>query len=62
MSLNRFNLFQIAAILKSKIFCIHGGISPQIGSLDYIKKLDRKNGIRIDNPYNPLFIDLLTSQ
>ena len=62
MFLNVFDLFQIAAIVESKIFCIHGGICPQIGSLDDIKKLDRKNGLRIDSSYNPLFIDLLTSQ
>jgi len=59
MFLNMFNLFQIAAIIKSKIFCIHGGICPQIDSLDDIKKLDRKNGMRIDSP---LLLDLLTSQ
>ena len=58
MFLNMFNLFQIAAIIKSKIFCIHGGICPQIDSLDDIKKLDRKNGMRIDSP---LLLDLLTS-
>ena len=59
MFLNIFNLFQIAAIIKQKIFCIHGGICPEIDSLDDIKNIDRKNDTQI---YNPLILDLLTSQ
>ena len=37
MFLDIFNLFQIAAIIKSKIFCLHGGICPEIDCLDDIK-------------------------
>ncbi len=61
MFLNIFNLFQIAVIIKSKIFCIHGGICPKIYSLDDIRKLDRKTGI-IDVINSPLLLDILTSQ
>ena len=36
-----FNYFTVAAIIDEKVFCVHGGLSPLITSLDQIRVLDR---------------------
>ena len=36
-----FNCLPIAAIIEEKIFCVHGGISPKLESLDDIKNIKR---------------------
>ena len=36
-----FNYLPIAAIIDDKIFCIHGGISPELNSLDDIRNITR---------------------
>ncbi len=37
-----FDYFSIAAIIEGKIFCIHGGLSPTISTIDQIRLLNRK--------------------
>ena len=37
-----FDFMSIAAIIEGKIFCIHGGLSPYISTIDQIRLLDRK--------------------
>ena len=52
-----FNCLPIAAIIDEKIFCIHGGISPSLNSLDDIRALQRP----MEVPEEGLLCDLLWS-
>jgi serine/threonine-protein phosphatase PP1 catalytic subunit len=52
-----FNCLPIAAIIDSKIFCVHGGISPALTSLDQIRKIARPTEV----PEEGLLCDLLWS-
>ena len=38
---NVFDYLPLAAVVESKIFCIHGGLSPSIQNLEQFNKLDR---------------------
>ena len=37
-----FDYLSIAAIIEGKIFCIHGGLSPYISTIDQIRLINRK--------------------
>jgi serine/threonine-protein phosphatase PP1 catalytic subunit len=50
-----FNCLPVAAIVADKIFCMHGGLSPELKSFDQIKKLARPTGV----PDTGLLCDLL---
>lgn len=52
-----FNWLPIAAIIEEKIFCIHGGISPYLNSLDDIRTMKRPQEI----PEEGLLCDLVWS-
>jgi len=52
-----FNYLPIAAIIEGKIFCIHGGLSPTLFSLEQIQKIQRPTEI----PDEGLLCDLLWS-
>ena len=52
-----FNCLPIAAIVASKIFCVHGGLSPSLNSMDDIKRVQRPT----DVPDYGLLNDLLWS-
>ena len=47
----------IAAIVEGKILCIHGGLSPDVKTLDQIRLIDRK----IEIPHEGAFCDLMWS-
>ena len=52
-----FDYLGIGAIIDGKIFCIHGGLSPDIKSLDDIRLIDRTMEIPHEGP----FCDLMWS-
>ena len=52
-----FNIFPISAIIKDKILCMHGGLSPNLYSLDQLKNIYRPTEI----PDRGLLCDLLWS-
>jgi len=52
-----FNSLPIAAIVASKIFCVHGGLSPSLHSMEDIKRIQRPT----DVPDYGLLNDLLWS-
>jgi serine/threonine-protein phosphatase PP1 catalytic subunit len=52
-----FNCLPVAAIVDSKIFCMHGGLSPALSNMDQIRRLARP----ISVPDQGLICDLLWS-
>ncbi|KAF9207193.1 serine/threonine protein phosphatase Pzh1 [Haplosporangium sp. Z 27] len=52
-----FNCLPLAGIVASKIFCVHGGLSPSLGTMDDIRALQRPT----DVPDYGLLNDLLWS-
>jgi serine/threonine-protein phosphatase PP1 catalytic subunit len=36
-----FNCMPVAALIDEKIFCIHGGLSPDLNSMDQIRRMMR---------------------
>ena len=52
-----FNCLPIAAIIDDKIFTMHGGLSPELASMDQIKRIMRPT----DVPDTGLLCDLLWS-
>ena len=52
-----FNYLPISAIVNNKIFCLHGGLSPDIETIDEIRKIDRRRDI----PNSGAMCDLLWS-
>lgn len=52
-----FNTLPIASIVASKIFCVHGGLSPSLSSMDDIRRIQRPT----DVPDYGLLNDLLWS-
>lgn len=51
---NVFDLLPISALIENSIFCVHGGLSPKIDSLDQIRLLDRKHEIPQCGPITDL--------
>ncbi|XP_002132653.2 serine/threonine-protein phosphatase 4 catalytic subunit-like [Drosophila pseudoobscura] len=52
-----FDYLSLSAIIDGKIFCIHGGLSPSITTLDQLRLIDRKMEI----PHDGSMCDLLWS-
>jgi len=52
---NLFNLMPVAALIEGKIFCIHGGLSPELGYLNQISNIKRPTDI----PDRGLLCDIL---
>lgn len=45
-----FDFYPLAALVENEIFCVHGGLSPSIETIDDIKKLERKKEIPLEGP------------
>ncbi|KAJ3157669.1 Serine/threonine-protein phosphatase 4 catalytic subunit [Geranomyces variabilis] len=45
-----FDFLSLSAIIDDKIFCVHGGLSPGIQTLDQIRSIDRKQEVPHDGP------------
>lgn len=52
-----FDYFSLSAVVDNKIFCVHGGLSPSINTLDQIRILDRKQEV----PHDGAMCDLMWS-
>ncbi|KRX01807.1 Insulin-like growth factor binding protein, N-terminal [Pseudocohnilembus persalinus] len=52
-----FDYIPIGAIIDQKVFCVHGGLSPSIETIDQIAQLDRFQEI----PHEGAFTDLMWS-
>jgi len=52
-----FNCLPVAALIDNKIFCMHGGLSPELSSMEQIKRIIRPT----DVPDTGLLCDLLWS-
>eukprot|EP01060_Flectonema_neradi_P000773 TRINITY_DN10481_c0_g1_i1.p1 TRINITY_DN10481_c0_g1~~TRINITY_DN10481_c0_g1_i1.p1 ORF type:complete len:321 (+),score=72.71 TRINITY_DN10481_c0_g1_i1:45-965(+) len=50
-----FNCFPVAAVIDEKIFCMHGGLSPELDQMDQIRNIRRP----VDVPDQGLICDLL---
>ena len=45
-----FDYFPLTAVVESAIFCLHGGLSPSIDSLDHVRQLDRVQEVPHEGP------------
>ena len=52
---NIFDYLALAAIIDNKIFCVHGGLSPSINTLDEIRSIERKQEV----PHDGAMCDLM---
>eukprot|EP00775_Hariotina_reticulata_P009763 gene9763-9920_t len=52
-----FDYLSLSAIIDNQIFCVHGGLSPTINTLDQIRTIDRKQEV----PHDGAMCDLLWS-
>ena len=52
-----FDLLNIAATIDGKIFCVHGGLSPDIRSIDQIRLIEREQEI----PHEGIYCDMVWS-
>lgn len=52
-----FDYLTLAAIIDGRVLCVHGGLSPDIRTLDQIRTLDRRQEI----PHEGAFSDLMWS-
>ncbi|XP_071446072.1 serine/threonine-protein phosphatase 2A catalytic subunit alpha isoform-like [Hetaerina americana] len=47
---NLFNYLPLTALVDSQIFCLHGGLSPSIDTVDDIRALDRLKEVPLEGP------------
>eukprot|EP00048_Salpingoeca_helianthica_P022593 m.19196 g.19196 ORF g.19196 m.19196 type:complete len:305 (-) comp7533_c1_seq1:143-1057(-) len=52
-----FDLLSIAAVIDGEIFCVHGGLSPDVAQIDQIRTIERN----IEIPHEGPFCDLVWS-
>jgi serine/threonine-protein phosphatase PP1 catalytic subunit len=54
MFTDMFNWMPVAAIIDDKIFCVHGGLSPELNTVDQLLKLSRPT--EVPSTGNNLFL------
>lgn len=56
-----FDYLPLTAVVDDQIFCLHGGLSPSIDTLDHIRQLDRVQEVdcRILQMHSPLIFSYL---
>ena len=52
-----FDYLSLSSIIEDKVFCVHGGLSPSINTLDQIRVIDRKQEV----PHDGAMCDLMWS-
>lgn len=52
-----FDYLSLSALIEDRIFCVHGGLSPSVNTLDQIRLLDRKQEV----PHDGAMCDLMWS-
>lgn len=52
-----FDLLTVAALIDEKVLCVHGGLSPEIGTLDHIRLIDRNQEIPHKGTFSSPFSD-----
>ena len=52
-----FDYFALAAVIDSRVLCVHGGLSPRISTIDQIRLLERNQEI----PHEGAYCDLMWS-
>jgi serine/threonine-protein phosphatase 6 catalytic subunit len=52
-----FDLLTVAALIDEQVLCVHGGLSPDIRTLDHIRLIDRNQEV----PHKGAFCDLVWS-
>lgn len=52
-----FDYLSLSALIDDKVFCVHGGLSPSINTLDQIRTIDRKQEV----PHDGAMCDLMWS-
>ncbi|WFD35739.1 protein-serine/threonine phosphatase [Malassezia cuniculi] len=45
-----FDYLSLGAVIDGRVFCVHGGLSPNIITLDQIRSIDRKQEVPNDGP------------
>jgi len=53
-----FDCLGIAAIVDGRVFCVHGGLSPEIRTTDQINSIER----RVEIPHEGALYDLMWSE
>lgn len=51
MCVDVFDCFSIGAIVDGKALCVHGGLSPELRTVDQIRLLNRRQEIPTEGPY-----------
>ena len=45
-----FDYLSLSAMIDNKIFCVHGGLSPSVQTIDQIRVINRKQEVPHDGP------------
>ncbi|KAJ3302121.1 Serine/threonine-protein phosphatase 4 catalytic subunit [Kappamyces sp. JEL0829] len=45
-----FDYLSLSALIDDKIFCVHGGLSPSVNTLDQVRIIDRKQEVPHEGP------------